>query len=347
MRELSGVTIGLNPFSPLSLKQQLLVFDKLRLFKPPEGTVPDLDFLAEQGAIEYIPRQEFDDIFSSPIAEEVYASRVRRLSGLSRRSLGEAQALFNAFVRKYSDYVRRYEEEMSIRSSLLQSVDRFYPALCHGRPTVKELVNAHFDFLTAIQIEERSSSFASFGIERDLDNFTRLVASYLSAPSGGQSVPICSSRAFDTNRTGDLTTVLHVTLEHLPLPDDSSSLQDILEFKSARHDELWCLRRFLNSLATKKQTEAEIRDDIEWSLNEYTTAMKLHNLKAGNSFIEVYLIPVLDVLEDMVKFNWSNLARGAISVKKRQIELMEVEMKAPGRECAYLFHANRSFPTTS
>jgi hypothetical protein len=78
-----------------------------------------------------------------------------------------------------------------------------------------------------------------------------------------------------------------------------------------------------------------------------TTAMKLHHLKAGNSFVEVYVIPVIELVEDLAKFNWSKIAKGALSVNERQVELMEAEMKAPGRECAYVFEAQKRFGRTS
>ncbi len=137
--------------------------------------------------------------------------------------------------------------------------------------------------------------------------------------------------------------IVTVASEILPTPDDSCAWQDILDFKQEMKDKLWRFRRFLHSLAIKKQTEAEIRDDIEWSLNEYTKAMKLHNLKAGHSLVKVYVIPAIEVVEDIAKFNWSRIAKGAFSVTKRKIELMEAEMKAPGRECAYVFDARKRF----
>jgi hypothetical protein len=48
-----------------------------------------------------------------------------------------------------------------------------------------------------------------------------------------------------------------------------------------------------------------------------------------------------------VKFNWSKIANGALQVQKRKIELMEAEMRAPGRECAYVFDARKRFGNES
>jgi hypothetical protein len=75
-------------------------------------------------------------------------------------------------------------------------------------------------------------------------------------------------------------------------------------------------------MATKKQSEAEIRDDIEWSLNEYAKAMEIHHIKASQSFVDVFVITPLEIIENLVKFNWSKIAKGALSVSKPKVELM-------------------------
>ncbi len=75
--------------------------------------------------------------------------------------------------------------------------------------------------------------------------------------------------------------------------------------------------------------------------------MEHHRLKTSISFVDVFLISSVELLEDIVKINWSKIAKGALSVKKRKIELMEAEMKAPGRECAYVFDAREKFGAKS
>ena len=68
-----------------------------------------------------------------------------------------------------------------------------------------------------------------------------------------------------------------------------------------------------------------------------------HKIKASQSFLDVFVISPLEIIENLVKLNWSKIARGALQVRKRRVELMEAEMKAPGRECAYVFDARRRF----
>jgi hypothetical protein len=136
---------------------------------------------------------------------------------------------------------------------------------------------------------------------------------------------------------------LRVGLNALPLPNVDCPWETIMDFREELYDKKWGFRRWLTALATKQQTEAEIRDELEWSLNEYTEAMKIHHIKASQSFVDIFVISPLEIIEDLVKFNWSKIAKGALSVKKRKVELKEAEMKAPGRECAYVFDARKRF----
>jgi hypothetical protein len=123
----------------------------------------------------------------------------------------------------------------------------------------------------------------------------------------------------------------------------SGFVLDILNFRAELRDKRWAFNRFLRTLATKKQSESEIRDEIEWMVNEYTKAMNIHRIKMSQSFIDVFVISPLEIMEDLVKLNWAKIAKGMLSVKKREVEMLEAEMKAPGKECAYVFDARKRF----
>jgi hypothetical protein len=162
-----------------------------------------------------------------------------------------------------------------------------------------------------------------------------------------RTVPICKAElpelvTSSTERKG-AEVVIRVVLDTLPVPDDQCAWQDILDFRTEAHDKLWGFRRFLHTLATKSQTEAEIQDDIEWTVNEYAHAMNVHHLKASRSFVDVFVISPLEIIENLAKFNWTKLAKGILSVKQRKVELMEAELIAPGKECAYVFDVRKRF----
>jgi hypothetical protein len=180
------------------------------------------------------------------------------------------------------------------------------------------------------------------------DFMSRYYAATLST-DGYDVVPICREMQSHllslplTSKTVRSESVLRIAIDMFPVPPPDCAWDDILNFKSDLSDEHWGFRRWLHSLATKPLSEAEIRDEIEWTLNEYRKAMELHHLKASQTFVDVFVISPLEIIENLIKFNWSRIAKGALQVQKRRIELMEAEMKAPGRECAYVFETVKRF----
>jgi hypothetical protein len=136
---------------------------------------------------------------------------------------------------------------------------------------------------------------------------------------------------------------LRVGFDALPAPGMDSSIDDILNFKQDLRNQQWGFRRFLKGLATKEQTEAEIKDELEYLTRQYTKAMELHRLKMSKSFIETYIVPTAEVLATFPLFNWSKLAKLGVWATQRKIDLLETQLKAPGRECAYVFETRQQF----
>jgi hypothetical protein len=137
--------------------------------------------------------------------------------------------------------------------------------------------------------------------------------------------------------------VLNIILDQLPAPSEDTPWESILDFRSEMRDKLWDLRRFVKEVATKRQSIAEVKDDIEYSLHQYEEAMKLHKIKRTNSFIEVFLIAPFEILENLATLKFSQVGKSILSIRKRKIDLIEAEMKLPGHECAYVFKAQEQF----
>jgi hypothetical protein len=79
------------------------------------------------------------------------------------------------------------------------------------------------------------------------------------------------------------TETVRIAIENLPTPDETSPWQDIIDFRTDLSDKLWAFRRFMASLAKNTKSEAEVRDEIEWRLHEYSEAMRLNKLRAGTA----------------------------------------------------------------
>jgi hypothetical protein len=177
------------------------------------------------------------------------------------------------------------------------------------------------------------------------DVFTRLRTFELQKNSGLRAVPILNQPPppMIASPSPALSEVLAIGLDYLPVPGPSCSWEEILDVRAELRDKLWAFRRFLSGLAGTAKTEPEIRDEIEWSLNEYKNALKLRRLKTTRSALELFVIPPIEFAENLIKFNWSKIAKGALSFGKRKIELMEAEMNAPGREVAYVLETQQRF----
>ncbi len=134
--------------------------------------------------------------------------------------------------------------------------------------------------------------------------------------------------------------VFTIALKEFPVPGESASWQDILDFRAHHHDKLWSFRRFLSDLSKKSQSANEVKDDLEWTLNEYSKEMDRFNLKRSASFMEAYVLPFVEAFESLRP---SSFIRGLVAIQKRKIEMLEMESKAAGKECAYLFEAKKQF----
>jgi hypothetical protein len=210
-------------------------------------------------------------------------------------------------------------------------------------PEAAKRFSAQINYAQAsLYTTEIESVPATFAVLRD--SGSRVLAAVIRDKSDFDVVPIYEielpAQLLNVSDRPVMGDIMMITLESFPSPDDSCAWQDILDFKSEMHDKQWAFRRWLHSLATKQQTASEIRDEIEWSLNEYTKQMDRFKLKRSVSFIETYVIPTVEALES---FKPSSFLKGLVAIKNRKIELMENEANAKGRECAYVFDARKRF----
>jgi hypothetical protein len=59
----------------------------------------------------------------------------------------------------------------------------------------------------------------------------------------------------------------------------------------------------------------------------------------------MFVIPPIEFAENLIKFNWSKIAKGALSIGKRKIELIEAEMTAPGPRSRIRLRNSAKIPT--
>jgi hypothetical protein len=141
--------------------------------------------------------------------------------------------------------------------------------------------------------------------------------------------------------------VLEVIIKSMPIPDDETAWQDIIEFrkdpesmKRLRALRVW-VRKFAKDTTATSLTE--IKEEIEVLLDEYEEHMKLHRMKVNKGATETLLTVAGKVAEDLVKLKWGELVKLPFILRERKISLLEAEAKAPNRELAFISMARSRF----
>lgn len=129
--------------------------------------------------------------------------------------------------------------------------------------------------------------------DRRSDCMVRYLSTTLKNDPNIDAVPICQA-SLPSNLLGADTSagyVLSIAVEALPLPNQTCAWQDILDFRAELRDQRLDFRHWLKTLATKPQTGGELRDELEYTVNQYQRAMTVHKLQASQSAFEAYIIP--------------------------------------------------------
>lgn len=139
--------------------------------------------------------------------------------------------------------------------------------------------------------------------------------------------------------------VIRVALNGMPQPSADTSLEHIIQFRTDTETKkkMHALRRWIQTMTARQLPEQEASEELEWLVRQYEEHMHLHKLKANRGIVEVFITTTAEVAEDLIKFRWGKLAKLPFAVSHKKIDLLEAEMKAPGREIAYLVEARKRF----
>jgi hypothetical protein len=173
----------------------------------------------------------------------------------------------------------------------------------------------------------------------------RLDAALLSLIPGVEAVPILPTSPTPVGAKAD---IVQVVVNALPTPADDESWERILEFRAdtAAREQFARLRDWMNDMARGGLTPGEVEDRLEAHLADYREHMRVHKMKVETGMLETVVIAAAEWIEDLSKFNWGKLAKGLFAFKHRQINLLESELKAPGRAVAFVDAARAAFGTS-
>ncbi|KQC01196.1 hypothetical protein [Pedobacter sp. Hv1] len=139
--------------------------------------------------------------------------------------------------------------------------------------------------------------------------------------------------------------LIKVIIDKLPVPDDSTSWEQLIDFKNDRHSfgASLALRNWINEMARSDLKLYEITDKLEDLLYRYQENLAIHKIRYRSGLFESIVLPTAEFLEDMASFKPSKATKAVIELHKRQYYALEDELKLPGREIAYIQKANDFF----
>jgi len=139
--------------------------------------------------------------------------------------------------------------------------------------------------------------------------------------------------------------VIDVVLTSFPEPDDSTSWEQILDFRSDPESraKFLGLRSWIIDMSHGAFSQHEMRDKLEWALHQYSEHLHVHHIKANTGILRTLIVGGAEAIESLLKFKFKNAAELIFSARSRKLSLLAAEANAPERELAYIHSARRRF----
>jgi hypothetical protein len=167
----------------------------------------------------------------------------------------------------------------------------------------------------------------------------RLDALRIGANINQKVSPVTSINAYN-----DIPTIVNkseiycVLLNKMPIPDDSVPLADIIQYRNDEANALNFLKlqTWVNKMSHSRYSLDEINDEIDYLMAEYRDAMRRAGIKMKNARLEFVVKLIPELLENIVKLNFSKIPDPLFKVRAEKRALLESERNAKGNELAYI-----------
>jgi len=139
-------------------------------------------------------------------------------------------------------------------------------------------------------------------------------------------------------------TVIRLVVDSLPQPGVDTPWEAIVDFRSDETTRLQYLAliNWINEMAKSLLTANEINEKLEYLLMEYKRSIERHRLKWKTGMLEILTAAAAGFFTGNIPAS-INLLSNFVKVGSTALNLQEEEGKLPGKEIAYIYHANQNF----
>jgi hypothetical protein len=126
-----------------------------------------------------------------------------------------------------------------------------------------------------------------------------------------------STGAVPFPKTYNKSEVVKIALNALPVPDESTSWEQILEYRSDpdSRGKFLALRHWMSEVARAELTPAEVEEKFEYLIDQYQQHMRLHRMKTNVGTLETIVTTGAEFLGDLVSFKWGKAAEALFSLQ--------------------------------
>jgi len=146
--------------------------------------------------------------------------------------------------------------------------------------------------------------------------------------------------------------VVEISLKALPMPNYSTPWEQIIEYRSDPDSKIKFsrLRNWMSKVAQKKNSPTEVEEECATLIDEYKQHMETHKIKTTLDTLKTIVVAEIGLFTGGWLAGMGTLpglvgmvANPLYSIKQRRTELTAAELKAPGKELAYIVKSNESF----
>ncbi len=211
----------------------------------------------------------------------------------------------------------------------------------------KKAIKDKLNILEQKTIKDFEPNFGEFllNTQRIFSYLTRAYSIQLRELQNIDAFPVFSISIPEDTEKINKSDVIQITIKSLPVPDNRTSWEQILEFRSDSdsYSKFLALRNWMNEVSKGELSSIEIEQKLEYLIDQYQQHMKLHKMKTNAGTLQTFITTSAEVLGDLASFKWGKAAETLFALKNRKVALLEGELKSPGNEVAYIIKAQESF----
>ena len=103
------------------------------------------------------------------------------------------------------------------------------------------------------------------------------------------------------------------------------------------------LRNWINKIIRQAGSISEAEEELKALLYQYQQALDIYEIKYSHGIIETLITAAAEWFEMFAKFQIGKMAKTLFNLRRKNVDLLEAEIRAPGREISYITRAQRTF----